>query len=137
MEAYMTAVATGRKMLATAAAGTMIAGGVLATTAPAQAADGTPDAWNVSLPGGWVIWDDYYGSKDRDNFVVQDKGLDGTSFEIRIYWNGRTYKKHLYHNDKATVDIGNVPKGRKVYFKTCVWNNGHVQSCVGKMWFRE
>ncbi|UKY54771.1 hypothetical protein [Streptomyces inhibens] len=119
-------------------------GGGRAGTAQAESgalAKGTPNGTEYSFQGyGTVTWIDHETSgtrEDRDDFYVDDSNGDGYSFRLTVYKGGKTYTKHVYDGAAKTLNVGNVKKGKKVYFKVCGYNNGHKVDCSAKKWWRE
>ncbi|MGH4034139.1 hypothetical protein ACQB60_35040 [Actinomycetota bacterium Odt1-20B] len=138
---------TARLIAASAATLALTAGAVgaaHAAEAPASGdsrstlAGGTKDEKQWHITGadgadyGFVEWDDYKGSDDRDNFRVRDSHPNWTSIQLRVYWKGHTYKKHAYSGATKTLGIGDVKKGQKVKFRACGYNDGHKIGCSAK-----
>ncbi len=103
---------------------------VVATATTASAEADTPDDHWVS--GGWwasVMWNDYENrdhGNDLDNVWIEDEWGDGYSAKLYVYRNGKLVDTaHAYNGDEASAnDLGNVPNGGSVYWKSCLWNNG-------------
>lgn len=117
---------------------------------PASASDtgtearaaGTPDEYSVAIiidghKYGNVFWDDYDGSTDKDDVRVRDREFDGQSIELKVYRHGTTYSEHAYSGETKTIGTGNLPKGERIYFSACGWDNGKRVGCTDSVWFRE
>lgn len=121
--------------------------GLLTAPGAGAAAGDTPDNNWETVPGGYVMWNDYNDSDhdvDYDDFILEDDAGDGLSIQLRVYWNGRVYSTHAYYGEEETLGIGNVPNGSKVYWDICQWDDGVRYWCGdadgnvnGRSWFRE
>ena len=107
---------------------------------PAHAANDTPDGYAFGMSFGYAIWDDYDSNgNDVDDFIVEDVWADGTSFQLKVYWKGKTYSAHAYGGEEIRIKVPNIPNNQKVYFEGCTWDEGEKQHCSGRWsyYFRE
>ncbi|MGY6658563.1 hypothetical protein ACXIZN_41040 [Amycolatopsis sp. TRM77291] len=108
--------------------------------APAHAANDTPDEYSFGMSFGYAIWDDYDSNgNDVDDFIVEDRWGDGKSFQLKVYWKGKTYSAHAYNGEEIRIKIPNVPNNEKVYFEGCTWDDNVKEHCSGRWsyYFRE